>query len=102
MTGGFGQTDISRYDGAVYPLFYIGTNIFYYLKGKICTGVVHSEYNTFDIQIGIQALPYQVDGMYQLAQTFQRIVFALNGNQDCVCCGHGIDGQQIQGWGTID
>ena len=66
MTGRFGQAHISRYDCAVYLLLYIRPDIFHHLQGQICSGVKHGKYDTFDIQIRIQTLSYQIDRMDQL------------------------------------
>ena len=61
-----------------------------------------SKYNSLHLQIWIQSFLYQVNGVNQLADSFQCIIFTLNWNQYGICCCHSIYCQHIQRWRTIN
>ena len=66
MAGRLSQTYVSWDDGAVYFLFDVGTDIFYYLQRQVGAGVKHSEYDTLDVQVRIQTFTNQIDRVDQL------------------------------------
>jgi len=65
-------------------------------------GVIHREQDAEDIEGGIEAAANQRQGLYQLGQAGQGVIFALNGNYDALRRGQGIYRQQAQGGRTVD
>src|ERR1700730_12985765 len=58
--------------------------------------IVHCEQNAFDLQTWIERAADSHQGIKQFGNTFQRQVFALNGNQHSVRGNQGIQSQKIQ------
>src|SRR5579859_2558303 len=56
--------------------------------------VEHIQHHTHDIEVGVEFAFDHLDGVEQMAQTLQRQVLALNGNQHPIGSHQGVDGEQ--------
>lgn len=72
------------------------------LQGKIRSSVEHAENNPLDLQLWIQALFDKFDRTDQLTDTFERIKFTLDRNQNAVYRRERIDRQKSQRRRAID
>ncbi len=63
---------------------------------------MHGQYDPFDLQAWVGRAAHQRDGAHQLPQPFQRIIFALDRDQQCVGGRQRVDGQQAERRRAID
>src|SRR5690606_31411903 len=73
-----------------------------HLPGQVEATIVHGEENTFDVEPGVQPSLDETDRIQQLAQPFERIELALDGNQHRIRSGERVQGQQAQGRRAVD
>ena len=73
-----------------------------HLGGEIGTAIKHGQGHTENIQTGVQTLFHHAQRCHQVAETFQRIVFALDRDQNAVRSTKAVQSQQFQRRGTID
>jgi hypothetical protein len=59
--------------------------------------VVHSEHNPEHVEIRVEHPPQQAQRISQLPQTLQRIVLALDGDEDRVRCREAVHRKQAEG-----
>jgi len=64
--------------------------------------VKHDAQQTDYLQVRIQVGRDFLDGIGKIGQTFQRIVFALHGDDHAMGGAQAIQSQQRQGWRTVD
>ena len=95
ITRCFCQSDISWNHRFKNFQIQIVFHIFYYLHGKVCSGIIHGKENSFYLQIWIQSFSHKIYCMDQLTETFQSIVFTLNWYENGICRRHGINSQHI-------
>ena len=74
----------------------VGLDFFHDLVVQAQAAVVHREEKAFDGQGRIEPRPYDVDGIEQFAQAFQREVLGLDGDDHAVGGRQGVDGDQAQ------
>ena len=67
-----------------------------HLGREVGPRVVHREHNALDREIGVEVVPDEVDRGDELRQPFQRVVLALDGDDDGVGGGERVHGQQAQ------
>src|ERR1700722_8268959 len=67
-----------------------------HLVAKAEPAVIHGHQDTFDGQFGIEAALYDLNGIEQLAQSFQGKEFGLDGYDDGVGSGECVDGDQAK------
>ena len=77
-------------------------NIFHYLLRKICSSVIHGEYHSIDIKLGVEPVPYQIDGVYELAHSLKCVVLALNRHDNTVCRCHCVYREHVKRRRAID
>jgi hypothetical protein len=61
-------------------------NLVHHLRAQVGAGVVHGEHRPLDGQARVEPALHQRNGVHQLGQPFQGVVFALDGDE------HGIGG----------
>jgi hypothetical protein len=66
------------------------------LLSKARAAVVHRQKDRRQVQAGVQVLLDHADAAQKLAQTLERVVLALDGDQQLARGGEGIDGEQPQ------
>ena len=98
----FSESHVSRH----YRVEYFGSEVLASvgdnLSREVEAGVVHGEEDAVDSERGIDGLLDPVDRVEQLGESFKCVVFALDRDEDCVCGGEHVDGQQAErGW-TVD
>lgn len=78
--GCFAQSDIPLYDRVEDHVPEMVAYILHYLVGQSQASVEHREEETFDLQGRVEPGLYKLDGIEQLAQSFQREEFCLHRN----------------------
>ena len=72
------------------------------LIGQLGAGVVHDAHDRRHLERRVEIAPDQIDVAQQLAETLERVVLALNRNEDFVGGVEAIDGEQAERRGTVD
>ena len=54
------------------------------LVRKVQAAIEHRQQHTFDLEVRVEVLSHQLDGARQRRQSLERVVLALNGNQNRV------------------
>ena len=72
------------------------------LFGDDGAAVVHGQHHAVYVQHGVEVLFDQGDGVHQLRQPFQGVIFALDGDDDRICRGERVDGQKPQRGRAVD
>jgi hypothetical protein len=102
VAGSLCQTDIARdhcfKDLCAEEAAQIGGN----LLGKRGAVVVHRQQDAFDREGRINRSAKAHQSVEELGDAFQRQELALNGYEDGVGGGQGVDSQKIKRWGAID
>ena len=102
MTGRFGQGDIPGDNDLEHWAGEMGLNLLNYLIRQAISIVVHRQHDPFDLKSGVGRATHQRNGADQLAQPLQRIIFALDRDQDRVGRRQGIECQQAERRGTVN
>ena len=55
-------------------------NFFRYVLDEAGAAVVHRKHDALDFESGVEVLLREFDGVHQLAEPFERIELALNGD----------------------
>src|SRR5699024_11254661 len=78
------------------------TDVLGHLSAELGARLVHRQQNGRDRQFGIEVLLDELDVLHQLTQTLERIVFALDGDEDLACGDEGVDGEQAETRRAVD
>ena len=97
-----GELDITLDDGLEHQFLEVALHLVVDLVGQAQTTVEHRQQETFDLQVRVQLVFDDLDGVEQLADTLQCKVFALYGDDHGVGSRQGIDGDEAQGGGTVN
>ena len=84
MAGSFTQSNIPGDNGPEHLVFEVFLHFLGDLMRKIIPAIEHGEENSLDLQFWVEGLLDQAYRFEKLAQPFQGIVFALEGNNDGV------------------
>ena len=98
----FCYSNIARYDGVEHLIAKMILNFVGYLCRKRRSWVIHRSYQGFDFNGWIQIRFDLSQRTHQVGQAFQRVIFALHGNDYRVSTRQRIHRQHIQGWRAID
>ena len=64
--------------------------------------IEHGEHNTADLEIGVQPLPNELDGLEQMREPLQGVELALERNDHAIGGDECVDRKKPQGWRAID
>src|SRR5689334_13974466 len=92
----FAQLGIAVNNSIKRHLLKVHLHFFHHLVRKAEARIIHGEENSFYGKIRIEARLHKLNGVEQLAQSFQRKVFALYRNKDCIRSGKRVDGYQSE------
>src|SRR3546814_9185205 len=102
MTGGFGQSHVTRDNGFEHLVakmgFYLGRDLLLQRD----TGVEHNPQQPYKLQIWVEITVYPLNSVDQVRQAFQCKVFALHWNDYAVRRSKAIKRQQRQGGRAIN
>src|ERR1035438_6215553 len=101
-TGRFGQAYAARDDGPEDFVLEELAQVGGHLAGQVGPVVVHGEEDAFDGEGVLEAFANPVDGVHEFRYSFQGEEFALDGDQYGIGGDEGIEGEQVEGRGTID
>lgn len=96
MAGGLGQPDISRNRCLEYHPTVEAPQIRGDRWSEVCSFVVHRQQEAFDPQLRIDCATKSRQGIEEFRNAFERIVFALNWDQQRIGGGQGVEGEQVQ------
>ena len=102
MAGGFAELDVALDDGLEDQSFEVGLDLFVDLIIEACTAIVHRHQEALYIELGIESLAHDTDGIEELRDPFEGKVFALHGDEYGVGSHQGVDGNQPEGGRAID
>src|SRR3989339_392997 len=91
---GFGEPDVARYDGLEKVLPEIFLDLGPDLVGEDHPGIEHRKDSPLDIQTRVNGGLDGFDGLQEMSQTFHRIVFSLDRDDDLVRRVERVDRQQ--------
>ena len=77
-------------------------HLFGHLQRQVGAAVKHGEEHPLHRQSGVEPPLHQAHGGEQVAETFQGVVLALDGDQQGVGRTQGVDSEQLQGRGAVD
>src|ERR1017187_5267281 len=100
--GRFGQPYAARDDGPEDLVLEELAQVGGHLAGEVGPVVVHGEEDAFDGERVLESFANPVDGVHQFRHSFQCEEFALDGDQYGIGGDEGIEGEQVEGRGTID
>src|ERR1035438_4072303 len=100
-TGRFGQANAAGDDGAEDLVFEELAQVGGHLARKVGPVVVHGQEDAFDGERMLEAFANPVDGVHELRDAFQGEELALDGDQDRIGGDERIEGEQVEGRGTI-
>ena len=101
MAGGFGEADVPGDDRGIDLTGEMTFDLLRHLHGKVGPSVKHGEDHPLQINVRIQGPLYDAYGREKVAEAFQSVVFALNGNQNGVCGAQCVEGEKFQRGGTV-
>ena len=96
MAGRFSEPYIPRDNGLEHLLLEVVLDLFLNLLGELRTQVKHGQDNTKDLDIRIELLLNDIDGLDELSQTFESILLTLDGNDDLIRCSQCIDREKTE------
>ena len=102
MAGSLRKADIPGNDGAEDLAGEVPADFFSHLIREIGSTVEHGQRHAEDLQSGVHAALHSPQGAHQIAQTLQRVILTLDGDQNAFCGGQAVQGQHFQGRGAID
>lgn len=86
----------ARNRGAEHLLREVRTHVLGDLCAEVRPTVVHRQQDRRDRQLGIEVLLDELDVLEQLAQTLERVVLALDGDEDLTGGDEGVDREQTE------
>ena len=92
----FAQFDISVYNGLENQFLEMSFHFIIYLIGQSEARIKHGQKETFYFQSGVQLGFYNLDGVQQFANSFQREIFALYRDDNRISRSKCIDCNQSQ------
>src|SRR5215469_13285276 len=95
------QFDVSRHSRLAQLLPKEVLQLGHHLLRQVCTLIEHGQHDAFNRQLRVQPSTNPLDCVQQLADTFEREVFCLHGNEDGVGGDERVEGQQIECRRTI-
>jgi hypothetical protein len=93
---GLGQPDAPRDDRPEDPAGEVLPDLVGDLGGEPRPGVVHGEHHAEDIEPRVEHLAQEAQGAGQLPEPFERVVLALNRDEDGVGGREAVDSKQAQ------
>lgn len=98
----FGQTNISWNHCFVHLIWKMASYFLFHLFGQFQSAVIHGKQNSFQLNHRIVQAFHLFDRCHQLGQTFQRVVFTLNWNNNTVTGRKSIQCHQSHRRWTVD
>ncbi len=95
-TGGFGDADVARDVGVKELVREMAADFFDDLGGEAGAGIVHGHYESEELELGIEIFADEVNGLGEKGESFEREVFALDGHDDEIGGGEGIEGEDAE------
>ena len=102
MAGGLGKPDVAGDDGGEHLAGEVVLHFLRHLHGQVGAAVEHGQQHAFQGQFGVQGPPHDADGVHQVAEALQSEILSLDRHQNTVGGAEGVEGQQLQGGGTVD
>ena len=102
VTRRLGKADVARNDDLIKFLRKEFFDLLCDLFGNERSSVIHGQHDALNLERLVQVLPNKRDGVHQLRKSFQRIIFALDGDDRAVCRRQRVDGQKPQRRRTVD
>ncbi len=96
------QPDVPRDDGLVDPVPEVAANLGGDVGRKLRPRVVHRQDDPLDREVGIEVVADEFEGRKQLGQSFQRVVLALQRDEDAIGGGQCVHGQQPERRRAVD
>ena len=95
------QTDVPGNDRGEHLAWEVLSHLLRYLCGEIRAPIEHGKCHAENLQSGIHALFYHPQGAHQVTETLQREILALHRHQNSIGSAKAVQGQQLQGRGTV-
>ena len=102
MTGTLGEFYVTLDDGFEYQFLEVALHLIVDLVSQSQTTVVHRQQETFNLQLRVQFVLDDLDGVQQFADTLKGEVLTLYRDDDGVGSCQGIDGDEAQRRRTVD
>ena len=102
MAGGFRHPHVAGNDGGVNLVAEMAAHVGGDHFGQVVAAVEHGQHDALDFKGRVKGLPDPFYGLDQIANAFQGEKFALQGHQHRIGGNQGVQGDQIQGRGTVD
>ena len=102
VAGSFGKAHIARDDDLIELFGEILLDLRRDLLADERSAVVHGERDALHFERAVEVLPHERDGVHELAQPLQRVIFALDGDDDAVPRGERVDREKPQRGRAVD
>jgi len=73
-----------------------------HLDSQVGSAVEHGQQNAFNLEMWIHIPADNTHGVHQVTEALQGVILSLQGYQQGICSAQGVEGQKLQGRGTID
>ena len=102
VAGCFTELDVALDDGLEDQAFEVGFDLFVDLVIESCTAIVHRHEEALYVELCIESLAHNTDGIEELRDPLEGKVLALYGYEYGVGSHEGVDGDQPEGRRAID